>query len=146
MNLNRAVIRRAADSGIFVGAQGTLVASELRVDDTRKRACTQAMTCDDRGGSAVIVLGVSSNLTASSFSFSGSPQCGVLLAEGGTAALSNGEVRKHSVGACVSTVGFDVGEISKAVTYLDNERKLDSTEVPLPEVSVPKPKTHGTPR
>ena len=66
-----------------------------------------------------------------------SPQCGLQLAEGGEASLSQGEVGEHGIGACVQTDGFDLGRLSDQVSFRDNGRKLDASAVPLPDVTLP---------
>lgn len=135
--LERAWLSGSRDVGLFAGSGATVTATELAVEDTLKRACTAAGTCPDVGGSAVVVLGAGTTLTATRFSFARSAQCGLQLAEGGRASLVDGEVSGHPVGACVQTEGFDVAGISQGVGYRDNSRKLDSASVPLPAVTRP---------
>ena len=135
--LDRALISHAADVGVMVGLGSTLKATELRVEDVGKRACSIAQTCPDLGGSAVVVLSAGSSFEATGFSFARSVQCGLQLAEDGVATVSRGEIVGHVIGACVLTAGFDLARLSDQVTYLDNQRKLDAASVPLPAVRVP---------
>jgi hypothetical protein len=142
LSLTRADIDTSADVGLFVGSGSTVHASSLRVTTTVKRSCVAAGTCMDVGGSAVVVLEEGSSLTATQFSFAQSAQCGIQLAEGGVATLTQGEIRGHPIGACIATAGFDVNRVSDGVTYLDNTRNLDADVLPLPSAMAKTFPTH----
>jgi hypothetical protein len=90
----------------------------------------------------VVVLEDGSSLTATQFSFAQSAQCGIQLAEGGVATLSQGEIRGHLIGACISTAGFDVNRVSDGVTYVDNTRNVDADVLPLPSAMAKTFPTH----
>lgn len=137
LTLTRAVVSRAVDIGVMVGLGAAVKAVDLRVEDTGKRACTVAGTCDDVGGSAVVVLSAGSVFEATGFSLLRSAQCGLQLAEAGVATLSQGEIVGHLIGACVQTTGFDLARLADRVEYRDNGRKLDAQSVPLPTLSIP---------
>jgi hypothetical protein len=55
---------------------------------------------------------------------------------GGMMDLREGSIVGNPIGAVVQTPGFDVARISERVTYVDNERNLDMSTLPLPEPTV----------
>ena len=91
-----------------------------------------------RGDLESDLLGTGAALTMVCFELSRSAQCGLQLAEGGVADLSNGEVAKNLIGASVTTAGFDIGRISAQVNYRDNTQMLDALFLPLPARGMPK--------
>ncbi|MHB8879241.1 MAG: right-handed parallel beta-helix repeat-containing protein [Myxococcaceae bacterium] len=138
LSVKRALLERNRDVGVFV-AGATAALEDVRIVDTGKRACVAASTCENRGGSAAVVLGQAASLTMLRFVLARSAQCGLQLAEGGVADLVDGEVAENLIGASVMTEGFDLARISGQVVYRDNARKLDSASMPLPEANLPKP-------
>ncbi len=138
LSMARAVLERNLDVGVFVGAGAFVQLEDVRIADTGKRACVAQGSCDDRGGSGVVVLGTDAALKLTRFGLVRSVQCGLQLAEGGVADLSEGEVAESAIGASVLTEGFDLGRISDRVVYRDNARKLDALSMPLPEVTLPR--------
>ena len=136
VSLTRAALERSRDTGLFVN-EATVTATHLLVRDVTKRACTVAETCDDRGGSAVVVVGAGARLTATRFRLETSAQCGLQLAASGDAALARGAVRGHAIGVCLQVPGFDVAKLQDEVIYESNGRNLDAQDVPLPTLTVP---------
>jgi hypothetical protein len=136
VTLTRARLEHAADTGLFVTA-ATVNATHLTVRDVTKRTCTTAGTCDDRGGSSVVVLEPGAHFGATHFLFDTSAQCGLQLATQGDATLSMGEVRGHPIGVCLQVDGFDLSRLSDQVVYDGNGRNLSSLNVPLPSLTAP---------
>lgn len=137
--LTRAEFTNSRDVGLFVGSGSSVTADSLRVDGVAKRACSAAGTCDDVGGSSLVVLGAGSTAEVTRFSLARSAQCGVELAQDGAATLSAGEIVGHPVGACVQTLNFDLSRLQSGVEYRDNQQKLDSSTLPLPTITLPVP-------
>jgi hypothetical protein len=137
--LSRAAFDRSRDVGLFVGSGSTVTADALRIDTVAKRACVAARSCDDVGGSSLVVLGAGSKAEVTAFSLAHSVQCGVELAQDGVATLSAGEIVGHVVGACVETTNFDLARLQTQVEYRDNVQKLDSSSLPLPTLTLPVP-------
>jgi hypothetical protein len=48
--------------------------------------------------------------------------------------LQEGTVSGSAIGACVQIDGYDVGRLSNAVRYEDNDTNLESTSLPVPEL------------
>jgi hypothetical protein len=59
------------------------------------------------------------------------------FATGGTMDLHEGEVSNNPIGANVQTEGFDINRLMDRVVFRDNERDLDMTELPVPEMGNP---------
>jgi hypothetical protein len=137
--LTRAEFARARDVGVFVGSGSTVNADALRVEAVAKRSCVAARTCDDVGGSSLVVVGAGSKAEVTGFSLARSEQCGVELALDGVATLSSGEIVGHVIGACVESANFDLSRLQTAVEYRDNQQKLDSSSLPLPTLTLPVP-------
>lgn len=134
-------VRQSRDIGVMVSS-ASLDATGLRVIDTRAQACADS-GCPGAGVGVGSYL--DSNVVISDFVVSGSALCGIQLARDGAMDLHQGEVAFSPIGANVDVAGFDVARLSDRVVYHDNERNLDSVNLPVPEASIPPAPTVGGP-
>jgi len=59
--------------------------------------------------------------------------CGIHVAEGGTALLSDGEVTNAAIGACVQNEAQRIEDLQTEVAYRDNGMNLQATNLPVPD-------------
>jgi len=130
----RIVVERSRQAALTAAEMGTvLTLSDLRVTDTRERACA-ATDCPDLGFGDGLISTLDAWIEVSRFVVGGSARAGVVIA-GGTMDLHAGEIVGNPIGANVQTPGFDVMRISDGVAFRDNDRNLDMSALPLPEPS-----------
>ena len=55
------------------------------------------------------------------------------IAEDGVMDLHEGQVLRNAIGVNVQTEGFDIERLTDRVIYHENDRNLDSEELPIPE-------------
>lgn len=60
--------------------------------------------------------------------------CGLTVA-GGDFELHEGVVQANPIGANVQTPGFDITRLEDRVRWIDNDRNLDASEMPVPDLS-----------
>jgi hypothetical protein len=63
--------------------------------------------------------------------------CGVQVADGGALDLVRGVVRGHPIGANVQVPDYDFDRLTTEVAYVDNDRNIDATLLPLPSPDLP---------
>ncbi len=107
----------------------TLTGVDIEVAGAAPQSCG-ATTCADAPGGFGVAIDRGS-VSLESFSIRDSALCGVLVA--GDTQLTAGEIRDNPIGACVQLEGFDVARLSDRVRYIDNERNLDATTLPIPQ-------------
>ena len=53
---------------------------------------------------------------------------------GGSADLHEGFVTSNVIGVNVQSAGFDIARLTDRVGYRDNDRNLDTDELPIPDI------------
>jgi hypothetical protein len=130
-DVSNARIARSHGAGVVVSdAATTATFSALEVEDVDPQGCV-ADGCSGGGSGLCVLSDAAADVTH--FRISGGALCGVQIAQGGVLDLHDGEVSHNLVGANVQTAGFDVTRLEDDVAYVDNERTLDATVLPLPE-------------
>jgi len=109
--------------------------SDVVVTRTLVRDCAMD-TCAGYGGGIGIGSYLAGQVTVRRFSVSRSALCGVQLG-GGAMDLFEGEIVDNPVGANVQTPGFDFSRLTTGVEFRDNERNVDTTELPVPVATDP---------
>jgi len=130
----RVRVTRVQEAGLLAAGTDTrLELTALVVDAVAERRCAT-----DGCAGLGLGCGVSSLFDASvrleRFQLADNALCGLQLAEGGVADLSEGEVVRNPIGANVQTEGFDLSRIQTGAVYRDNDRNLDTMAMlPAPD-------------
>lgn len=127
----RLVVDGSMGSALDLSEPGTFTGTNVWLKDSKR--CTPADACTLFSSGLYVHDGARAQL--SRFRITDNGGLGVLLALGGEADLTDGEISRHLVGVNVMTMPFDVQRVSTRVQLLDNGQRLLSTTVPLP----PKP-------
>lgn len=122
-------------TGLIVGEQATVDATEVSVTDTSRAPCYLALDCDGLLTMGIVAID-GGRATLQRFIIARNEGVGIALADGGEFDLTDGEIAQHAVGANIVSETFDVGRISERVNYRDNGQKLSASIVPLPKVPV----------
>jgi hypothetical protein len=124
------------DVGLIVGSPGTtLRLTDLEVTGTLERACVET-DCSDAGNGFGIAVLLDAILDVDRFALCDSALGGLQIARGGQVDLHRGVVERNPIGVNLQVSGYDVSRLQDRVTYRDNERNLDATELPVPDVTV----------
>jgi hypothetical protein len=135
VTLARAHIDGARVDGILVqDASSVLTGTDVVVANTQRRAC--AAGCTEEYGSGVVASS-GAHVALRRFQISDNALCGVRVVSRGTMDLQEGEISRNTIGSDIQSEGFDVTRISAEVAYVDNERNVNTAELPIPEVVVP---------
>jgi hypothetical protein len=136
--LDRAVVARSRDVGIMVVADGaSLDARDLEILDTRERACVSS-DCPDSGAGNGLAVTRTGRATVTGFRIEGAALCGVLVAQAPVAVdLSNGRIAGAAIGACVQVADYDLDRLRDDVAYDDNGVNVETTDLPVPDATVP---------
>jgi hypothetical protein len=124
------------DVAVYVSSGSTVQMEEVVAIRTLKAPCT-GPECTDNGGGHATTAVREGHLTAVGFRFAESEVCGLLLAQAGEVDFLRGIVTNNALGACVQVDGYDLGRLTEAVLYKDNDINLDSTTLPLPGAADP---------
>jgi hypothetical protein len=131
VTLRRAVVSENRTVGVLAASSATsLQLTDVRAIATRQRACAE-QGCPP-GGIGVGAY-ASATLEATRIEVAGAALTGLQLARGGTMTLQDSLIRDNPIGANVQTEEFDLARIRESVEYRNNDRNLDSTELPVPE-------------
>jgi hypothetical protein len=143
VTIERATFERNHEIGLAVFDLGTMLTlTEVAVLDTLPRECVSDW-CADRGAGTGVGAFNGGQLEATRFVIARSALCGFQLANGvdmserplplpGTADLHEGEIWGQPVGVNLQNPEFDVNRLTDRVLFHDNERNLDSEELPVP--------------
>ncbi len=127
----RVAIERCRQSGLIALLPGSYVAlSDLSVGDTLPRDCAMSSCAGLEFGDGVIA-GDEGYVWLDRFVVLRSARAGLHAARGEIDA-QNGWVVENPIGAVVQTADYDVKRLSAGVLFLDNDRNLDMTNLPLP--------------
>ncbi|MFK7988795.1 MAG: hypothetical protein AB8I08_22435 [Sandaracinaceae bacterium] len=143
VDVERALLTDNRSTAIIADQRARVTLTNTRILDTQPQDCASVSCPDEPGGTGIGVYRGAA-VTGSSFEIAGSPLCGVQVAEGGQLDLVEGRVTDGLIGACVQVEDFDVGRIERGVTYVRNERNLDSASRTIPASQLPSvPPTGG---
>jgi hypothetical protein len=150
--VHRAVFERNREIGVIAGDPDTeLLMFDVQVRETFERECARD-TCGEYPGGAGVVSIAGAHVEIERFLIDFNASCGIQMAfgmflneegiwvdfaTGGTMDLHEGEVSNNPIGANVQTEGFDINRLMDRVVFRDNERDLDMTELPVPEMGNP---------
>ncbi len=154
MDVSRAVFVRNRGIGVFAMHAGTQVAMlDVVIRETGTRECGHERCPDFAGGEGVGVY-AGAYVAMTRFLVDLSAHAGVQLAHGGywdetdvmrryeyggTMDLHEGVISNNPIGANVQTVGFDINRLMDRVLFTDNNRNLDMSELPVPDMGDPLP-------
>jgi len=129
----RVAIAHVREFGIVVNSGGVVALDEALVSNVLAAECATTTCGGAPGGSGVVVDAAGSIAIVSRFRILDLALCGVQLADGGSLDLSEGEVARAAIGACVGVDGYDVARLTRDVVYHDNGLNLQATTLPLPD-------------
>jgi hypothetical protein len=121
--------RQAGLSALHAGTELTL--SDVEIVETHERACAET-TCAGLGIGDAVLSVEGAAITLDRFEIRDSARAGAHVAFG-TMDLRRGRIVDNPIGAVIQTPGFDVARISDGVLYIDNDRNLDMSALPVPE-------------
>jgi len=131
--IERAIVERARNAGVFVGAVGTTATlRDVAILDVSASDCAPA-SCREIATGAGAYAGA--RLSLDEFTIARAGLCGVHVAIQGELDLLNGEVAESTIGACVSVPDYDLSRLTTDVRYRDNDVSLDTDDalpVPVP--------------
>lgn len=143
VNVDRALFEGNRECAVLVGGPNArLYLVNTTIAGTRRSACYPDDCPTGGGGSGLVAIG-GGLINASHFLVDGNTLCGVQLAHGrdadgvlyttsGVLDLSQGIISRQPIGANVQSETFDLNRITEDVIYLDNDRNLDSSYLPVP--------------
>lgn len=150
VDVSRALFERNHNASVLAVGRDTAVRlSDVGIQGTLPMDCHTSSCGDSAAGNGLTVVG-GAHAELERFQLAGNTLCGIMLAygslvnaagqvhqyeEGGTAELTDGLVSGNHIGANIQTSGFDTGRLTSNVGYIDNERNLDTTELPVPGVT-----------
>ncbi len=112
-----------------------VVARDIVIENTLPNACSEAGTCEGGAGFGASADGGAIELT--DFVIRGNALGGVQILDGGSADLSRGVIANNPVGVNVQDdPSYDFQRLTDEVRFIDNDRNIDSTIVPLPDTSL----------
>jgi hypothetical protein len=128
--LRRVSIDGAREIGIMVHGPGSAIdAEDLVVQNVRVERCAES-GCESQVGAIGGFSGA--RFSASRFLVESGDLCGVWLQDGAEMDLSSGEVRGHTIGACILVPDYDIDRLTDDVAYADNETNLESPALVVP--------------
>jgi hypothetical protein len=132
MTVSRALVRSARGIGAVAMDFSTSNLEDVWIEDVQPRACVET-TCAD----APFGYGIASVATTRvrGFHVEGATFCGAFVArvDEGSLDLEQGTITGAPIGACVQIDGYDLSRLMNDVQYIDNDRSLDTTMLPVPE-------------
>ena len=150
--VSRALFDRNRAVGVLAFETGTILqVTDVVVHETLESECAPD-SCEGFGGGVGIGSYGGASVDVTRFTVTQNAMSGVQLAHGGSLDendsfvpyehggfmdLHSGEVSNNPIGANVQTEGFDINRLMDNVIYVANERSLDMTELPVPELGDP---------
>jgi hypothetical protein len=143
VDIDRVLLERNREASVIAGGVGTILTmSNVTVLDTLESGCATSSCPSDGGGTGIVAIGGAS-IEVTAFLVDGGALCGVQVACGasadgepfdvhGSLDLHHGVVSNNPIGANVQDDGFDIERLMDGVAYVDNDRNLDSTFLPVP--------------
>lgn len=134
---SRVRFERNREASIIAFREGTEMTFEhVVVSETHETVCGET-TCIGRGGGTGVMAMDGTHIELTQFLVTRNALAGVLVGLGGEMDLSYGEISSNPIGASVHDSSFDVERLMDHVIYKDNDRNLDTTELPIPEMGDP---------
>jgi hypothetical protein len=131
-SIRNSIVRDVEQAGIVSWRFSSEVHLEgVEVQRVEPPGCTGGECMFGQSGHALAVYSTST-LTAVDFAVRDLNLCGIHVAEGGRAELTNGEVTTATIGACVQNDAQPVEDLQRDVAYHDNETNLQATMLPVP--------------
>ncbi len=129
----RVLVDASREVGVLTtGAGSTALLEDIVVERTLERSCVGGECEGERGGIG-LTAARGGAIDATRFRSSDHVLCGVQVGPEGDVALHDGEVSRNPIGANVQVQEFDLARLQDGVFYVDNERTLDSTALPVPQ-------------
>lgn len=131
-SLARGTITRSRGAAVVADLGSTIGIEDLSADGTRKEEC-EVVSCQGIGGGFGLLVNLDSGMTVSRFSIRDNALAGVAVF-GAQIDLHQGEVSGHPIGAVVNAEGFDLTRLEDEVLFMDNDRNLDTSTLPVPVI------------
>ena len=124
------------ETGLFAGGGATVSIRDCRIERTAEQACAETTCSDFRAGVGVVTLdGARTELH--DFIIADNALAGIFIAAGGTVSMVDGEVARHPIGIHVGSETLDFETAFMGVAFVDNDRNVDATELPVPDTTPP---------
>jgi len=133
VSLEQSRFSRNRDATFLIGGDTTRVdLVDAVVEDTLQRECV-VDDCADTGGGTGIAVVLGGALEVRRFRLARHALCGLQIATEAAVDLHEGVVSDNLIGVNLQVDGYDVSRLEDDVRYLDNERTLDASRLPLPD-------------
>ncbi|MGF1464774.1 MAG: right-handed parallel beta-helix repeat-containing protein [Sandaracinaceae bacterium] len=132
MELRRGLVESNREIGVLAAERSILDAEEVVVRLTQGPTCAPECTDQPPGVSLASVLGASAEVRR--FELASGEVCGVQIASGGRARLSDGVVRDHPIAVCLQD-DFPLELLREDVAYVNNEVLVDSRSFAIPDLA-----------
>jgi hypothetical protein len=141
------IVEDNRELGVNAFGEGTtLDMQHVAVTGTLRAACEETWCTGQSGGMGVGAYG-GARLTMTDLYVAHNAVCGLQIAHGrdelgvamstsGHIELHDGQVVDHPIGVNIQDESFDVTLLQDNVSYIDNERNLDSAYLPVPSMGV----------
>ena len=137
----RVLVEGNRESGMVAfDPETTVEMSHVTVRDTLAMECTETTECADATDGTGVGTYNGAHIELETFLITQNVFCGAQLAvgasgeRGGTMDLVEGAVSHNLIGVNIQTIGFDIDRLMDRVSYHDNERNLDTDELPVPDL------------
>jgi hypothetical protein len=143
LELTRAVLEHNQEMGIVAFNTGTRInGTDVVITDTIERSCATS-TCEGYGYGCGVCSMAAASVDLRGFVISDNILCGVQIGHGwdpdagtyeiaGSIDLHHGVVSGNPIGANVQTSDYDLSRLMDNVLYFDNDRDLDTYDLPIP--------------
>lgn len=132
VELTRAMFSRNRDASLAVGSSARVVASELRIEDTRPRGCVESACRGNGGGVGASVA--DGSLTLSRFLIERSAALGVAQVRS-ELRLQDGAVLDNPVGLNVQGSVLDPEQVADRVVFAGNGKNFETRRLALPDAT-----------
>ena len=135
----RLEIERSVEAGVLALTGASVALTDASIVGVAVADCASTTCPTDPYGHAVGALGAALSLRR--FRISDAAVCGAMVgrveefAEDGSLDLEAGVVSEAEIGACVQVDGYDLERLTGDVEFRENATNLDSTTLPVPNVS-----------
>ncbi len=121
--------------GVLV-AESTLTLADVRIERTAEQACAET-TCVGHSSGVGLASIDSATVQLTDFGITDNALAGIFLGNAGSVSLEEGEVARHPIGIHVGDEELDFERSLRDVAFVDNDRNVDATVLPLPDPSLP---------
>lgn len=134
--LERVLLERAREVGIFASGEASVWATDIVIQDTLARACVSS-SCPDVPAGFGVYAGDGASLRFERFRFSRANLCGLHIGPAGLVDLLTGVVATNPIGVCLQVPGYDVERLTNEVAYVDNDTQLEAVDFGTLESTTP---------